>query len=62
MYTMQHISFKYQSQSTDAAWTEILRISEIGYDIDTLKSTRSWYDDSRTLKTFGIWSSEESYG
>lgn len=41
--------------------SEVLLRSEVGYDTDTLKSTRSWYDDGRTLKTFGIWSLEKHY-
>lgn len=39
MYSLQHIISKCQSQTIDAAWTEMLSGSEVGYDIDTMKST-----------------------
>lgn len=47
MYSLQHIISKCQSQTIDAAWPEILSESEVGHDIDTLKSTSS---DSMTAE------------
>ena len=50
MDSMQCIIFKCQSQSIDAAWTEMGCGSKFSYDIDTVTSTW-WQQDTWVLSS-----------